>query len=381
MAALAACAAGGVGEKTVAAPKPPPYGRPEGWVCRPDLPTDPCREDLDATLLRPDGTQAPLPHVAAARPLADCFYVYPTVDFSAAPGNHTDVTDNAKIVEVTHAQAARFTSVCRMFVPLYRQMTISSYLAPKEQYAEYFERAYQDVLTAFRYYQAHFDVGRGIVLLGHSQGAQMVSRLMQEVFDGDPATRARLLVGMPIGGDVDVATGSLKGGTFRNIPLCSSAGELGCVVAYATHVPESVAHPWPRPPRDGRSTACVNPAALGQPTTKARLAGAVFPTRSRFRDVMPGSDWAKTPFIELRDYYSAWCVERPDGFRYLTVAAEPDAGDTRKGPIDLKRRQWRELVAGYQLGLHVLDYQFAQEDLIKLVERKAAAFAERRLAR
>jgi hypothetical protein len=376
LAALVACS------HDVAVEAPPPaqataqpmhYDRADAWLCRPDQPDDPCLTDLDATELRPDGQRVVEPFAPAAHPSADCFYVYPTVDFDDVPGNHTDFADKNPMLEATRAQAARFGSSCRVFVPLYRQMTLGTYITSAEVHRRHFDVAFADVLAAFRYYLAHFDDGRGIVLLGHSQGAQMIERLVQEVFDDDPAMRARLLVAMPIGGDVNVASGSTKGGTFKNVPVCTSADELGCVIAYATYLPDGLKHPWPGLPGPGKRTACTNPAALGG-TDKARLAGSVLPTRSRYRTNMPGSQWAKTPFIVLRDFYSAWCVERPDGFSYLAVTPDPATGDTRAGPIDLDTARWHQQLAGIQLGLHILDYQFPQDDLVRLVSRKAAVY-------
>ncbi|HEX4446316.1 MAG TPA: DUF3089 domain-containing protein [Polyangiaceae bacterium] len=359
-----------------AAASGPAYDRADAWVCRADTPGDPCRHDLDATELRPDGSHAAVAFTPAVHPGADCFYVYPTVDLGDVPANHTDFSDTTMIRETTRAQVARFSSVCRLFVPLYRQMTIGAYLAPAEEHQRLFDVAFQDVLAAFHYYQAHFDDGRGIVLLGHSQGAQMVEKLVQTVFDDDPAMRARLLVAMPIGGDVNVATGSDRGGTFHNVPLCTSADQPGCVIAYATYSPEGLKHPWPGTPPAGRRTACVNPGGLVRAgsvasTERSHLAGSAFPTRSHFRANMPGS-WAPTPFLLLRDFYSAWCVDRPNGFSYLAVTPDPARGDTRASPIDLDGAQWRQQLAGVQLGLHLLDYQFTQDDLIELVRRRAA---------
>jgi hypothetical protein len=357
------------------------YDRADAWLCRPDRPGDPCRTDLDATEQRPDGQTVAVPFQPAPHPEADCFYVYPTVDMSDRPGNHASFADTNPMLEATRAQVARFSAACRVFVPLYRQMTIGTYIATPEEHERRFDTAFADVLAAFRYYQAHFDDGRGIVLLGHSQGAQMVERLLQVVFDDDPAMRARLVVAMPIGGDVNVASGSTTGGTFHNLPICTSAAELGCVIAYATHPPEGLKHAWPGAPPPGRRTACTNPAALvlGQDrTARVRLSGTTLPTHSRYRDNMPGSRWAMTPFAVLRDYYSAWCVDRPDGFSYLAVAPDPAAGDTRPPPIDFGMGLWKQQIARVQLGYHILDFQMTQGDLVKLLETKVALAARQR---
>lgn len=345
------------------------YDDPQMWLCRPDLTDDACRGDLDATEIRPDGSRVVVPFVPAAAPTVDCFYVYPTVDASIVPGNHIDFTDTSLMREVTRFQIARFGAVCRLIVPLYRQATIATYLAAREERKERFGAAFADVRDAFRWYRIHLDRGHPIVLLGHSQGAEMVIRLLRHLFDDDRTMRSRLLVAMAIGSDVQVADGSMKGGSLRNIPLCTSPNELGCVIAFNAFRPEGVPVPWMGPPPAGRRTACVNPASVGG-IGKHWLSGAVFPTRSRFAGDLAASRWATTPFLELRDFYDAWCVDGRGGFRYLAIEAAPAPGDVRESPVDFDSPTWRSVI-----GLHVLDYQFAQGDLVDLVRRKAVVAA------
>jgi hypothetical protein len=345
---------------------PMDYERAESWLCRPDLPTDACRGDLDATELRPDGSRVVVPFVPAAQPKIDCFYVYPTVDLKMVGGNHTDFSDTGQITETTRAQVARFGAACRIFAPFYKQMTFGTYFSADAEHERHFEIAFADVVAAFHWYLAHADASRRLVLVGHSQGAQMIERLLRTQFDGDASLRARLLVAMPIGGDVAVADGSPKGGTFQNIPLCTSDDELGCVVAYNTFRPAGVRRPWPGPPPAGDRSACVNPGDVAT-GAKHPLSMAVFPTHSRYRDAMPGAAWAKTPFIALPGFYDAWCADGQNGFRFLAVEEAHAPGDARESPIDLTTAAWRT-----QLGLHLLDMQFAQGDLVRLIERKAS---------
>src|SRR6202044_3460042 len=81
---------------SIPASMPPPAATPQryepasAWLCRPDLPTDACRGNLDATELRADGTRVLLPFVPATNPSVDCFYVYPTVDMGLVADNHVD---------------------------------------------------------------------------------------------------------------------------------------------------------------------------------------------------------------------------------------------------------------------------------------------------
>jgi pimeloyl-ACP methyl ester carboxylesterase len=362
----ASCSGGAVVRPTAqVAAAPLHYEDPATWLCRPDLPTDACRVDLDATELRLDGTRVVAAFVPAAEPTVDCFYVYPTVDVGMVPGNHDDFTDSTSMRELAHNQAARFREACRVFAPLYRQVTIATYFEPAETREPRFQMAFADVLAAFRYYLAHADGTRKIVLIGHSQGAEMVTRLLHTLFDGDASMRARLLVAIPLGGVIDVPEGRSVGGTFENLPLCTSPDELACVVAFRTYRAEHPVHSWDGPPPRGRRTACVNPAdVVGN--EQRLLSGAVIPTRSKFRPDAPAAQGTTTPFILLRNFYRAQCVDGKDGFRYLAVEAAPAQGDVRTNPVNFDEVTWRS-----PLGLHLLDFQLPLEELVQMVKHKA----------
>jgi hypothetical protein len=74
-----------------------------------------------------------------------------------------------------------------------------------------------------------------------------------------------------------------------------------------------------------------------------------------------------TPFVMLRDFYAGRCVSRPDGFRYLAVSTVGAAGDARVSPIDLSICWLRG-----KMGLHLLDFQLEQGDLVDLVAHRSA---------
>ena len=99
------------------------YSAPNWWVCRGDQPTDACRQDMDATELRPDGSRVRIPFVPAANPDVDGFYVYPTVHLRMTLGLHTEFSDTTSMRVVTRAQPGRLGQVCRVFAPLCRQVT------------------------------------------------------------------------------------------------------------------------------------------------------------------------------------------------------------------------------------------------------------------
>ena len=65
------------------------------------------------------------------------------------------------------------------------------------------------MLSAFRDYLAHYNDGRGIVFIGHSQGAVILIRLLQQEVDRTPALRNRLVSALLMGGNVTVPKGQL----------------------------------------------------------------------------------------------------------------------------------------------------------------------------
>jgi hypothetical protein len=342
------------------------YAQPHMWLCRPDLERDVCRIDATATELRPDGSQAVIPPVPAERPRVDCFYVYPTVDYGLFPGNHTDTRDEQGAALATASQIAPFREACALYVPVYRQVTIGTYLFGSKGDDPRSMVAFSDVEDAFLHYMGQYNHGRKVVLLGHSQGADMIVHLLQTRFEHDPVMRGRLLVAMPIGGPVEVPKGRTLGGTFETLPLCTRPDELGCVVAYQSRPDDGKKVGKPAfQPKPGNEIACVNPAREGK--TDARLfSRTFFPLSTQTRSWLTGAENLTTPFLLLRDFYTGRCVDGPDGYRYLAVAAAPPAGDARRSPLDLENSRFTGT-----LGLHVVDFQFAMGDLIDLVAHKA----------
>ena len=109
----------------------------------------------------------------------------------------------------------------------------------------------------------------------------------------------------------------------------------------------------------------MNPAPPG-PAGPRRFSRSVFPIADQTRSWLTGIDGITTPFVALRDFYTGECVDGPDGYRYLAVAAAPKAGDVRQSPLDLGHARFTG-----RLGLHVVDLQFPMGDLVDLVARKA----------
>src|SRR6185503_9365638 len=99
------------------------YSDTRAWLCRPGQ-QDACAVDLTTTIVAADGTltrEEWKPNRAAA---IDCFYVYPTV--STDPGANSDMNIDAAERGVVRSQLARFGSECRVYAPMYRQITLAA---------------------------------------------------------------------------------------------------------------------------------------------------------------------------------------------------------------------------------------------------------------
>lgn len=333
-----------------------PTSHPTVWLCEPGLPHNPCDGGLDATqVLRNGGLRHedfPVPKTPV-----DCFYVYPTV--SESKRLNAPLTATAAEVRTVRAQAARFTSVCRVFAPIYRQLTVNALLTGQFGNAEARDLAHSDVVSAWHDY-LNRNPSRKFVLIGHSQGSFELQRLIQEEIDGFPALRARLVSSMLLGGNLKVPPGKDVGGDFQNIPLCRSATQQGCVVAYSSYdaTPPSNALFGKADKARGLVAACTNPGALGGgvgnlvpylPT--AKLAGGV--------DAVPGS--LPTGFATYPGYLTAACHAK-DGAAWLQVTLHRTGHDTR--PLLPKR-------LGAAWGLHLLDVNIALGNLVNLVRAQS----------
>jgi len=339
----------------------PRYRDPAMWVCLPGRDGDACNHDLSATEIHADGSQILVPLQVAAQPEVDCFYVYPTVDLRFGAANHDDFKDDKAILAVANAQAAQFGRVCKLYVPFYRQVTIGTYFRNEKRREQGLDVAYSDVADAFLHYMGSYNHGRPVVLIGHSQGAEMVVRLLQDYFDKDPAMRQRLLIAMPIGGTLQVPLGKTSGTTFLNLPYCTRDGERGCVIAYNSYRRESGSFKHIAESAPGDAMICVNPASVADPGRGVYLRTYV-PQHGPFGTVKGVS----TPFVLYRDLYSGRCAE-DGGYRYLEITQSADPGKLRKPPMDITGWLW-----GTRMGTHIGDMQFTQGDLIELIRVRAA---------
>ncbi len=350
------------------------YSKAANWLCWPGR-TDACSGDNTATVVTADGKATKEAWKADPTAPIDCFYVYPTV--STDPGVLSDMTPNDEERRVVEQQLSRFASKCRVYAPMYRQFTLTALRAmvtgqplpgglaanaPRPQ------TGYEDVVDAWNHYLMSYNKGRGVVLIGHSQGSGVLTQLIAKEIDGKPV-QANVISALLLGTNLPVAKGQ-DTGTFKSMPLCKSTTQTGCVVAYASFLeaappPANSRFGKPREPDPAMEAACVNPA---------NLAGGKGELHSYMSSTANGhtrAGWAKgvtvdTPFVSLPGLLSAHCVNK-DGFSYLAVGVNANPADSRVDAI-------KPGAVTPDWGLHLVDVNVAMGNLIELVERQGEAW-------
>jgi hypothetical protein len=239
------------------------YSRPEAWLCRPEI-EDACEQDASATRVMADGSLVKETFVPDLNAPIDCFYVYPTVSQDQMP--NSDIVPGPEEQEVARQQLARFGAVCKLYAPIYRQVTLPALrrMMAGERPATNREMAYADVKAAWRHYLANDNAGRGVVLIGHSQGAGLLTRLIASEIDGEPGQEG-LVSALLIGTNLTVAAPHEGGGSFERVGLCRSATDVGCVISYVSFradAPPAEGSLFGAVPEPGKFAACVNPAEL-----------------------------------------------------------------------------------------------------------------------
>jgi hypothetical protein len=357
------------------------YSKGDTWLCRPGRKDafDACAVDLSTMVIAANGKMTREDWSADPKAPVDCFYVYPTV--SNDPGGNSDMTPGPEEKAVIRAQFARFASKCRVFAPMYRQVTLTALRAGIAGTPIPVNRlmAYGDVRDAWNYYLEHDNQGRGVVLIGHSQGALVLTALIKNEIDGKPV-QARVLSAMLLGTSLPVPKGKDVGGAFQHMPLCHAADQIGCVITYASF---RATDPPPENSRFGKVadpamvSGCTNPAALGGGSGELRAyMGAKGSGIVADAEAEPGR-WTKTgptvstPFVSLPGMLTAECVANENG-SYLAVTLHVNPSDDRASDIA------GDVVAGGRVlrdwGLHLIDVNLAMGNLLDIVGRQSKTY-------
>lgn len=359
----------------------PVYADPAHWLCHPEVADDACdRTDLDVTVVHPDGSTAVREVTPATDPPIDCFYLYPTVSFDLAP--NSDLVPGEEEEFVVANQFARYGRVCRLFAPVYRQITVNALfrLLPEGSPPPDRDLAWADVRDAWRHYLAHDNEGRGVVLVGHSQGTGWLARLIRDEIAPDPTVASLVVAAHLIGTGPDVPTGADTPPGFGDIGICTDADDTACFVAYGTYRLGALPDPSISEVDEGFEKVCVNPAdvAGGGPAVSHPVFSSL--DNPRLRDFVgdplgPFADPQRrhevtTAFYTMPDFIRATCTA-DRGIAYLGIEVLADPTDPRADDIN------GELLPAPAFGLHLLDINLFADDLVDLAGRQGAAWLAR----
>ena len=347
----------------------PDYAKAESWLCLPGR-TDICATPLKTTALNPNGYGSTGPSIVAKDAGVDCFVVYPTVSRDGGMNSDLSPGDGEEKAAMV-SQFARFSGACRIYAPVYRQMTLAAVTAAAAgaDVSKPAILAYSDVRSAWKQFLAKHNKGRPYVLLGHSQGALMLQQLIANEIEGKPeAARMRLAI-IP-GFNLLVPQGKLVGGTLKQTPICSRPGQTGCVLTWVSFREKN------NPPagaifgvadKPGMTVACTNPARPGA-TGWVEL-DSYWNTRSTLP--VPGGpiSWSTegappTPFVRTEGLVSAKCVsDGPRGF--LSIRTNADPSDKRTDRVGGEVGVMGMFIPGW--GMHLADMSAPMGDLIRQV--------------
>ena len=328
---------------------------------------DPCAGNLITTNIDPAGGHTTSQLAPAADPPVDCFYVYPTT--SRQTSINADLSIDPEERSVAAAQASLFSQVCKVYSPIYPQLTIPA-LSSGQITLDNVQTAYDGVYAAFTDYLANYNHGRGVVFIGHSQGAMLLADLLHFEVDTQPDVRRLMVSALLMGGNVSMAAAPDAVGDFESIPACASVTQTGCVVGYSSFAGTPPAGAvfgrvigangmLPIPTSGAQKILCVDPAAPG----KTGVLLPYFPTADVVKLAGGPVPAPVTAFVSYPNALTAQCQSSGDATwlqitRLSTAPSTPTLAGS-EGPT------W---------GLHDLDVSLALGNLVELVRSQSAAF-------
>jgi hypothetical protein len=350
------------------------------WLCQPGQVPDPCAGNTAVSAVTATGAVAPAarPSSAAASKFA-CFYVNPTTSQAQTQAGNTGLTVTPIARYIATEFAMPFSQVCDVWSPLYRSQTLPTVLkglaGDEDLMRSTSTIAYDSVLPAWQSFLAHSG-GKPIILIGDSQGAAILIHLISAQLDHQPTVLRRLLVAILVGGNLQVPVGKTIGSTFTNVPLCTSAAETGCAIAFSSYASEPPADSvFGRPgqgtslqsqetAKAGQQVACVNPAALGGGP------GELDPYLLTASQITL-KEHVSTPWVTFPGLYSVTC-EQGGGASWLQLTSLAGTSGTR--PVVTEAILPGAVDTGPAWGYHGYEYSLALGSLLKDVAGEEAAW-------
>lgn len=316
------------------------YNAPDMWIARPDKPGNPA-------LWRPSGQPAATP------PNVAIFFIHPTSYFDRQHWNAplADADAKARAVQFIQNEASAFNAAGAIWAPRYRQATFGAFLTDAPARNQALDLAYRDIAAAFDAFLAAQPKDRPLILAGHSQGALMLARLLQDHAQ-DRTLRARIIaayaIGWPLSRRADLPA--------LGLPACQRPDQIKCLLSwqsfaepadYAALARSTDAQPGLTGQPRGDAYVCTNPltgGADGAATVRANLGTLISGPNLATPQLGPGRVGA-----------------RCDAKGYLLIGPAPDLG-----PFVLPGNNY-----------HIYDYSLFWANIRADAARRAAAFLQR----
>ena len=197
------------------------YHDPQMWISRPG------KGPADPALWVPEGVvQKANPQSRAA-----VFFVHPTSYFARDHWNAPlDDPESQRRAELfVKGMASPFNGAAEVWAPRYRQAAFGAFLSDEADGKRALDLAYGDVLQAFDFFIASAPADSPVILAGHSQGAILLAKLMQDRVAGKPLSRriaATYVVGWPVSTNHDLPA--------MGLPACATPDQSGCVMSWSS---------------------------------------------------------------------------------------------------------------------------------------------------
>jgi hypothetical protein len=336
------------------------------WLCGPGITRNPCLSREQTTVELASGSSYVERAKPSKRPPIDCFYVYGTVSGQSTENANLEIGPEERQAAVH--QASRFSQACRVYAPIYRQLTVAAISAPGGVTLQGIVTAYFGVVGAFDEYLADDNHGRGFVLIGDSQGAAILTELIREQIDPNPLLRAKLVSAILLGGNVIVPEGKTVGGSFAHIPTCQSELQTGCFIAFSSFLQEPPTRSYFGRPTNAlisnAEVVCVNPTVPVQ-DGQAGSALGYYSTEPFPGPLKPSVQVPKgtTPWVATPGEYSAQC-EKANGASWLQLT-RTSTDDPREALLETLGPLW---------GTHLDDFNVAMGNLLAMVGGEANSY-------
>jgi pimeloyl-ACP methyl ester carboxylesterase len=220
----------------------------------------------------------------------DIFYLYPTAWTSTDPDNpHVCAIDEPTMLtqapEAFARQATAFETVGNIYAPFYRQDNGSSI----DRLNVIAGIPTLDAVAAFDYYIKHFNNNRPYILVGHSQGATVLSNLLSEYMKDHPDVYSRMIAAYVIGNPITDAYLAAN----PHLKFAEGPDDTGVIISYNTQADYFFTQDPPVPPNPvlyGMVGRVINPINWKTDETyaaKTESLGSFMPNHSLILQTMP----------------------------------------------------------------------------------------------